>query len=367
MADEPSWRLQSFSAAHIETAKRMLPVLGAKMEQIKVEFLDDVNAAEQNQQLMDMIVQHCRKKLSLFHMIGLTSQITLSTQMPSVEYLLIKDSEFGRKNTNLSHCFPNVQYLELRNINGTAANLGNLLKQSFPKLSCVWLNCSKVFNNRIVRTFLERNTNLSKLILEFSAKGNMTKHFFLGIDREMRKLQKLTIVPAIPRIPAHQQTFTFQPLLFPELQELNIHGYYGSTFDLFSYLSISNENVIRMNIEASDLNAITIRGIGFYVFLQELTISADEGLNFRNLIALIENLTGLQKIQIITTGNSDDLRKVDEFLDFIHRFGRMNEFILKDSLSLDYVGALRNGLDDAVWTVQHKNRGIRVYKTQNFE
>lgn len=366
MANEPSWRLQSFSAADIETAMRILPVLGAKMEQIKVEFLDDANAAEQNQQLMDIIVQHCRKKLSLFHMIGFTPNITLSTQMPSVEYLLIRDSEFGRKNTNLSDLFPNVQYLELHNISGTPAILGNLLKESFHHLRCLWLDYSKNFNNRIVRTFLERNTNVTKLILEFGAKG-MTKHFFLGIDKEMRKLQNLTIVPALPPIPAHQQTFTFQPLLFQELQELNIHGYYDSNFDLISYLSISNENVIRMNIEASDLNSVTMRGISFYIFLRELTISADKGLNFENLIALVENLTGLQKIQIIRTGNSDDLRNVDKFLDFIRRFGRMNEFILKDSLSLDYVGALRNRLDNAVWTIQHRNFGIRVHKTHNIE
>lgn len=366
MANEPLWRLKSFSTTNIETAMKIIPQLGAKMEQIKVEFSDDVNADQQNQQLMDIIVQHCQKKLSLFHMIGFTPKITISTQMPSVEYLLIKDSEFGQKNTNLSDLFPNVQYLELHNINGTPANLGKLLKQSFRYLKLVWLDCSKVFSNRIVRTFLERNTNLTKLILEFGAKG-MTKHFFLGIDKEMRKLQNLTILPAIPRIPVHQQTFTFQPLLFQELQELNIHGYYDSTFDLFSYLSISNENVIRMNIEASDLNTITIRGISFYVFLRELTISADKGLNFGNLIDLVENLTGLRKIQIIKTGNSDDLRDADEFLDFIRRFGRMNEFILKDSLSLDYAETLRNVLDNAVWTVQHRNCGIRVLKTENIE
>lgn len=366
MANEPSWRLHSFSAAHFETAKRILPVLGAKMEQIKVEFSDDVNAAEKNQQLMDIIVQHCRKKLSLFHVIGFTPKITLSTQMPSVEYLLIKDSEFGKKNTNLSDLFPNVQYLELHNINGTPTNLGNLLKQSFHHLKCVWLDCSKVFHNRIIRTFLERNTNLTKLVLEFGAKG-MTKHFFLGIDKEMRKLQSLTIVPVIPRIPANQQTFTFQPLLFQQLQELNIHGYFDSTFDLFSYLSISNENIVRMNIEASDLNEITIRGICFYVFLRQLTISTDKGLNFENLTALVENLTGLQKIQIIKTGNSEDLRNADEFLDFIRRFDQMNEFVLKDSLSLEYADALQNGLDNAMWSVQHRNCGIRVHKIQNIE
>lgn len=358
------WKLQSFSVAQIEMAKQILPVSGAEMEQIKVEFSkNDING--ENQQMMDLIMQHCHKKLSLFHMIGLTSMITFSTKMPSVEYLLFKDSEFGENNSNLSDLFPNVHYLELHNINGTPAILTNLLKQPFPRLKNVWLDCSKAFNNRMVRTFLERNTNLTKLTLEFGAKV-MTKHFFLGIEQEARNLQNLTIVPAIPRGRLSQQTFTFEPLLFQELQELNIHGYFNSTFDLFSYLSISNENVKRMTIEASDLNEITIRGIGYYVFLEELIISADVGLNFGNLSTLVENLTGLRKIQIVENGNGG-LRNVDEFLAFIRRFGQMNEFILKDSLTSEYGDALRNGLDDAVWTVQQRECGIRVYKSQNTE
>lgn len=365
MANEQPWRLYTFSAAQIDIANRDLPTLGAKMKRIKVEFSNAANAAEQNQRLMDLVEQHCRRNLYVFHMIGFRPMIEITTRMSGVEYLLIRDSVFRPGNLNFVDLFPNVRYLELRNIEGTSNDLGHFLGQ-FQHLENVWLDCSSNFTNRIIKTFLEQNTNLAKLTLEFSG-DRMTKYLLKGIDDVKKNLRKLTILPAIP---AHQQKLKYEAKLFQELEEFNILGYFDSTFDLFSYLSISNENVIRMDIEASDLNTITMSGINYYVFLQELTISALKGFTFQNLIALVENLTGLQKIQIIIPWNNNVLQNDEDFLNFIRRFDRMNEFILKDVLPHDYTetaDVLRNELDDAVWTVQHRNRAIRVHKTQNDE
>lgn len=366
MAAAESWKFQKLLVAEFETASRNLQEHGADMEQIEIEFSSGADAVERNQQLVDMVVQHCTEKLDYLHFSGLTKRIILSAQMPNIKHLLIRDSEIGPGNKCLNERFPNVQYLELHKITGAKPELADLYKQSFIKLTNLWLDCSNL-NNRVIRTFLERNPRVVRLSLEFRQNGtDMTNRLFEGINKEMKNLENLTILPAIPRIPPRQQTFTYQPKLFQELQELTISGYYDSQFDLLSYLSISNENVKRMNIQATDLNETTIKAISFYVCLLELTISADAGLNFENLTNLVGNLTGLYKIEIITAG-SVHLRNVDEMLAFVNRFAQLNEVILKDSLPVEYVDALRNGLDNAIWSVESPVDGIikMVRKPQN--
>lgn len=328
------------------------------MERIKIEFSKNDKLA--NQEVMNSIEQHCQQNLMFIEMIGFTKWITLKTPMPNVRYLIIQKSDFGANGHRLCEWFSNIRYLKFQSISGTATDRGKLLKQSFKHLENLWLDCSNV-TNRNIRTFLGMHPELMKLHLEFNEKGtSMTKNLLIGIHSVLKKLKTLTIIPTIPVHPA--QGIAFKPPLFNELEELNVHGYFDSQFDMLSYLSISDENLKHMTIEVRYLNEITCRSIGFYACLQSLTISAINGLNFTNLTNIVDHLLTLRKIQIIKVKNDNDLRNVDEFLEFIARFDRLEEIVLIDSSLFDYLYKIQEQLANTNWNIQSKQDAIRIFK-----
>lgn len=317
--------------------------------------------------MMDAIVEYCRNNVTLIELIGFTKWISIKEPMHNVNYLIIQNSDFGSNGDLLSEWFPNIRYLRLQNIGGTANNRERLMKQTFKFLNNLWLDTS-TFTSRYIRTFLAINTGLTKLHLEFNTKRTMlTKHFLTGIDATLKHLKTLTVVPTKSMVPSKKKSFK-EPKLFQELEELNILGFYrtGCPFDILSYLQVSFENVQQLKIEIHNLNDVIIETIGAYVHLKILIISANIGLNFDHLKAIVNALPELKRIQIIKIENDKDLRDVDELIGFVNCFNQLNEIILKDSTPImhTHLSTIQNQLVKSNWTVESGWNAVRIFKPE---